>query len=241
MAGESTNNSNVKYWLIIVGELLLFLFILGIMSRCNSNKIDVLENNIISYKDSVEHVKLKNGELLTVKQSLIVDKETALNELNMTKNELKDLEKKLDSKIAQINRLNAQLELKDTVYMKGDTVIINDDITSKLFTWSDEWTSLTASVTGKSVAESNLFIYNFKVHVPLEFGLTDDYKVWAKSPNPNLIIEDISSATIYGSNIYPKEKRFHHGLSIGVGINYGIINRKIDIGPSLIYGFTYSF
>ena len=125
--------------------------------------------------------------------------------------------------------------------MKGDTVIIQNDSTKKLFNWNDSWTSLTAEIIGKSIADSELFLYNFKVKVPLEFGITDKYKVWAKSSNPNVIIEDISSVTIYGSNIYPKEKRFHHGLSIGVGINYGIINRKIDFGPALIYGFTYSF
>ena len=238
---ENTKVNNTKYWILLISEALLFIFIIGITYKCSSNKIDILENNIIGYRDSLEYSKLKNGKLLAAKQSLILDKENMLIELNITKNELKDIEKKLDSKVAQINKLNAQLELKDTVYMKGDTVIIQNDLTRKLFNWNDSWTSLTAEIIGKSIADSELFLYNFKVKVPFEFGITDDYKVWAKSSNPNVIIEDISSVTIYGSNIYPKEKRFHHGLSIGVGINYGIINRKIDFGPSLIYGFTYSF
>lgn len=242
MAGESTNNSNVKYWLMIVGELLLFLFITGTMSRCNSNKVDVLENNIIAYKDSLKTVSSKNGELMSYKQTLILDNEAMRNELGITKNEVKELEKQLDSKIAQINRLNSKLELKDTVYMKSDTVYMSSDsITTKIFKWSDEWTSLTADITGKSIFDSNLSLYNVSMKVPIELGITNDYKIWAKSTNPNVIIEDITSVTLYGSNVYPKKKRFHHGISLGFGINYGILSKQIDFGPSLIYGFTYSF
>ena len=51
----------------------------------------------------------------------------------------------------------------------------------------------------------------------------------------------MSTATIYGSVIAPKPKRFHHGIFIGFGVNYGIITNKIDIGPSFGYGFMYSF
>lgn len=241
MAGENINNSNVKYWLMIVGELLLFLFITGIMSRCNSNKVDVLENNIIAYKDSLKTVSLKNGELMSYKQTLILDNEVMREELGITKNEVKELEKQLDSKIASINRLNSLLSMKDTVFMKGDTVYIDNDITSKKFGWSDTWMSFNADVTGKSIAESILSIYNFKAKVPIEFGITNDYKVWAKSSNPNFVVEDMTGTVIYGSTVYPKPKRFHHGISLGLGINYGLLSKQIDIGPSLIYGFTYSF
>lgn len=242
MAGENINNSNVKYWLMIVGELLLFLFITGTMSRYNSNKVDVLENNIIAYKDSLKTVSLKNGELLSYKQILILDNEAMRQELGITKKEVKDLEKQLDSKIAQINRLTSKIELKDTVYMKSDSVyMVSDDISTKIFKWSDNWTSLTANITGKSIYESNLSLYDISMKVPIELGVTNDYKIWAKSTNPNVIIEDITSVTLYGSKIYPKPKRLHHGISLGFGINYGMLSKQLDFGPSLIYGLTYSF
>ena len=118
---------------------------------------------------------------------------------------------------------------------------MDNEITHKKFSWEDEWTRIGAEIHGKTISDSELSIYDLKIKVPLEFGITDSYKVWAKSSNPNVVIEDISSATIYGSNVYPKKKRFHHGLSLGFGINYGILNKKFDIGPSLIYGFTISF
>lgn len=235
------NLDNTKLWIIIVAQFLLFAAILGTMNKCSSDKIDILETNILGYRDSLKHTELKNGELLASKQSLILTSEAMRKELNYSKSQIKELEKKLDSKIAIISKLNSQLDLKDTVYMKGDTVYMDNEITHKKFSWEDKWTRIGAEIYGKTISDSELSIYNLKIKVPLEFGITDAYKVWAKSSNPNVVIEDISSATIYGSNVYPKKKRFHHGLSLGFGINYGILNRKFDFGPSLIYGFTISF
>ena len=75
---KNTKVNNTKYWILLISEALLFIFIIGITFKCSSNKIDVLENNIIGYRDSLEYSKLKNGELLAVKQSLILDKENML-------------------------------------------------------------------------------------------------------------------------------------------------------------------
>ena len=236
------NSSNTKYWLMIIGEAMLFLFIMTMMNRCNSEKVDVLETNIIGYRDSLKTVKLKNGELISYKQSLILTNEALREELDLSKSEIKDLEKQLDSKIAQVNKLHAMLEMKDTVFMKDDTVYVNSDSTStKIFKWSDNWTELTANVTGTSIIKSNLALYDFKVKVPLEFGITEDYKVWAKSPNPYLIIEDISSATVYGSTIYPKKKRWSCGLQAGFGAGYDVISKHFTVGPYAGIGVEYNF
>ena len=235
------NLDNTKLWIIIVAQFLLFAVILGTMTKCSSDKIDILETNILGYRDSLKHTELKNGELLASKQSLILTSEAMREELNYSKSQIKELEKQLDSKIAIISKLNSQLDLKDTVYMKGDTVYMDNEITHKKFSWEDEWTRIGAEIHGKTISDSELSIYDLKIKVPLEFGVTDDYKIWAKSSNPNVYIEDISSATIYGSSVYPKKKRFHHGIQLGFGINYGIIHGKFDIGPSLAYGLTFSF
>jgi hypothetical protein len=241
MAGEM-NTSNTKYWLMIIAEAMLFLFIMTMMNRCNSEKVDVLETNIIGYRDSLKTVELKNGELISYKQSLILNNEALREELNISKTEIKDLEKKLDSKIAQVNKLSSMLQMKDTVFMKSDTVYINSDSTStKIFKWSDNWTELTANVTGASIIESNLALYDFRVKVPLEFGITEDYKVWAKSPNPYLVIEDISSATVYGSTIYPKKKRWSWGLQVGFGAGYDVISKRFVVGPYAGAGVEYNF
>jgi hypothetical protein len=75
----------------------------------------------------------------------------------------------------------------------------------------------------------------------LEFGITEDYKVWAKSPNPYLVIEDISSATVYGSTIYPKKKRWSWGLQVGFGAGYDVISKRFVVGPYAGAGVEYNF
>lgn len=230
-----------KSLITIIIEALLFLAIIFTINKCDSDKINVLENNIIGYKNKIEQAELKNGELLSSKQSLIMDKDALKEELDISKAELKELEKKLNSKIAQINRLNTQINVKDTVYLTSDTIKNQDDILIKSFKWNDQYSSLSAKIKGKTIIDSELAIYDFNIIVPIEFGITNDYKVWAKSTNPNVTINDITSMTVYGSTLYPKQKRFHHGLTVGVGLNYGVVHRTVDFGPSFIYGFTYSF
>ena len=233
---------NKKSWIVIVLEAIMFIILLGAISRCSSDKIDLLEHNISAYKSQIEYVELENSNLLIAKESLILSESQAREELEMTKEETRELKKKLGSAVAQINKLQSQVELKDTVYMKGDTVYVDKkDNTNKIFTWNDQWTSLRAKVWGTSIQNSQLSIYDLKMNIPITFGVTDDYKVFATSPNPYVTFDDMTSATIYGSSVAPKRKRFHHGIFVGFGVNYGIITNKVDIGPSLGYGFMYSF
>lgn len=233
---------NKKSWIVIVLEAIMFIILLGAISRCSSDKIDLLEHNISAYKSQIEYVELENSNLLIAKESLILSESQAREELEMTKEETRELKKKLGSAVAQINKLQSQIELKDTVYMKADTVYIDrKDNTNKIFTWNDQWTSLRAKLWGSSIQNSQLSICDLKMNIPITFGVTDDYKVFATSPNPYVTFDDMTSATIYGSSVAPKRKRFHHGIFVGFGVNYGIITNKVDIGPSLGYGFMYSF
>lgn len=239
---NQTNKLSVKSWVIIVAEALVFLMLLGTTVKCSNDKINVLNNNIDSYRDAIAQVELQNGELLASRQSLILSEKQAREELGMTKEELNELKKTLGSKVAQISKLTAQLSLKDTVFMNPDTVYIDKSSNVvKTFSWGDQWTSLSAEVYGKSIEQSRLNITDLNMTVPLEFGVTDEYKVFVKSPNPYINFTDMTSTTIYGSTVYPKTKRLHHGIHVGFGLNYGLINKQLDIGPSITYGLTYSF
>lgn len=229
-----------KAWIIIAIETIVAITLIGLIWHNRDNKIDILETNISAYRDSIAVVELKNGELLASKQSLILSESQALDELNMTKKELKSLKKELDSKIAQINKLTSEINVSDTIYMKQDTVFVCEDYTIKTFKWWDEWTTLNAKIEGNFIADADLTIYNLKMNLPIEFGVTDDYKVWVKTPNPNVTFKDISSVTIYGSSIYPKQKRLHHGIHVGVGPVYGIFNKNFDLGIAISYGLTFS-
>jgi hypothetical protein len=230
-----------KSWIIIIAETLVFLFLLGSVIKCSNDRIDILEHNIRAYKGQIEYVEMQNGELIAAKQSLILSEEELKTELNISKKELKDLKKKLDDDIAYIAKLQEQIELKDTVFMKGDTVFVEKGYTTKQFYWEDKWTSIFASVKGLDIADSELFIESFNMDVPLEVGITDDYRFWAKTSNPYINFTDIQGAVVHGSEANKKEKRFHHGIYVGFGIHYGMFGKQWDFGPSGGYGFTYSF
>ena len=231
-----------KSWIILIIEALVFIALLGTVSRCSRDKIDTLEHNINTYKDRIEYVEDRNENLMVIKSSLILSEEEARKELELSKAEIKDLKKKLDADIAYIAKLESQIALKDTVFMKPDTVYItNDNIIIKQFSWNDDWTNMTASVFGNTIEDSKLSVNSLNMNVPLELGLTDDYKFWVKSENPYVKFTDIKSAIIDNSPVKAKEKRFHHGIYLGFGFQYGLFGSNWDFGPQAGYGFMYSF
>ena len=233
---------NKKSWITIVLEAIVFIVLLGSIARCSSDKIDLLEHNISAYKSQIELVELENSNLLIAKESLILSESQAREELNMSRKETQELKKKLGSAVAQINKLEAQIEIADTVYMKGDTVYVdNKDNVTKIFSWNDQWTSLKAKVCGSSIQDSQLSVYDLKMNLPITFGVTNDYKVFATSPNPYVTFEDMTSATIYGSTIAPKKKKWSFSVHGGIGVHYGLFGQAVDVGPYIGIGCSYSF
>lgn len=230
-----------KTWIVIVVEALLFLAILGTVVRCSNDKIERLENNIGAYKTEMEVVKTQNGELMATRQSLMLTEAELREELSISKSELKNLKKTLADDIAYIAKLETMVAVPDTIYMKGDTVYIKDDYTIKLFEWEDDWTTLGAEVYGISLETAELSIFDVSMNVPLEFGLTDGYKVFVKSPNPYVKFQELNSVVVTGSSVKEKPKRFHHGITVGAGVHYGLSHMNWDFGPGVMYGFTYSF
>lgn len=232
---------NKKSWIIIVAQFLLFAFILGSVVKCNNDTIESLEHNIGAYKDQIEYVTNQNGELIAQKESLILSESEMREELDKTKKEINRLEKNLGDNLAYIAKLESNAHLPDTVYLKPDSVVIENDITKKSFSFNDDWLKMNATVFGKSLKDSQLTLDNLWMNTNLEVGLTDNYSFWVKSDNPYLQINDIKGVVVENSSVDRKEKRLHHGIHIGIGLQYGLINKSWDIGPSVTYGFTYSF
>lgn len=230
-----------KTWIIIILEAMLFLGILGGVVKCSNDKIDRLENNIVAYKTEMEVVKTQNGELMATKQSLMLSEAEMREELNMSKRELKDLKKTLADDIAYITQLESMVVIPDTVYVQGDTVYLSGVDTVKTFKWQDKWMGLSANVVGNYVSDAELNIYDIFMDVPLEFGLTDGYKVFVKSSNPYVKFDEINSVVVDGSSVKKKTKRWHHGITAGFGVHYGLVQSNWDFGPGVMYGVTYSF
>ena len=231
-----------KSWIIIIAEAILFIFLMGSFVTCSNNKVDLLKHNINSYKDSIEYVTLQNGQLLATQESLILSEAEARKELEITKNELKNLKDKLNEDIAYIAKLETQINIKDTLWMKPDTVFVQNDGTYvKTFDWFDKWTKLNAAVYGNNINDSKLTLNSLSIDVPLELGLSDDYEFWVTSENPYVTFTDINSVVINNSIVKRREKRFHHGVYAGFGFHYGLFGKSWDFGPQIGYGIEYSF
>lgn len=231
-----------KSWIIIIAEAMIFILLMGIITNCSNQKIDLLEHNIGAYKNEIELVEAKNGELIAIKESLILSESEVREELNLTKLEIKELKKQLDDDIAYINKLEAEISIKDTLWLKPDTVYIKNDGTFvKTFEWKDKWTNINTTISGNSIMDSKLTLNHLNMDVPLELGLTDDYKFWVKSENPHVNFTNIKSVVIDESSIKEKEKRFHHGISVGFGFQYGLFGKTWDFGPQIGYSLEYSF
>ena len=230
-----------KYWIYIVLEAIIFIFIIGTMAMCNNNKTKLLEHNLDTYKDTVNIVKLENQELLSYKKTFILTEKELRTELDISKQEIKNLEKKLNSNIAYIAKLEGQINIKDSIVFKTDTIYITNNFVTKNFYIKNDWLYMNAILSGSSIENSELTLDSINMLVPLDVGLTDDYKFWAKSKNPYLSITNINGGAVYKSEIAKKEKHFHHGIYLGFGINYGIINKVLDVGPSFGYCVVYTF
>lgn len=232
---------NKKAWIIITLETIIFSLILGIVIIYSNSKVNILEHNINAYKDTIEHVTLKNNELLISKNSLILSESELREELDISKNELKELKQKLNSKVAYISKLESNINIKDTIYLFIDTIYTNNNIITKKFLISDEWLSAHAVVEGHTIEDSKLSITSLNIPLPVSVGLTDDYTFFVKTPNPYVTITNINGAVVNKSQLAKREKHFHHGIYLGFGINYGIINKSLDIGPSFGYCISYTF
>jgi hypothetical protein len=231
-----------KAWIVITIETLLFMLIFSIMIHYNSTLISKLNNNISVYRDSIETVVLKNDELLASKQSLILSESQIREELNVSKNEIKELKKHLKSDLAYIAKLEANVELKDTVWMKPDTVFVNaNNYITKTFNYSDDWLQMNSSLYGSDVDDLQLSIDYLNIDVPLMLGLTNNYKFWVKTDNPYVTFTNIESAVVDESSIRPKKQHWNFGIHAGIGVHYGLFGQKVDVGPYVGAGVTYNF
>lgn len=242
---ETNDRKTILQWVLanipLIVEAVLFIAMIMMMSKCNRDNIFDLEQNINAYKNHIEVVETKNGELMTINESLILKEKEIREELKMTKKEYRDIEKQLEGSIAYIAQLKSEVDMKDTIWMKPDTVYINNDITFKHFSWTDQWNTIDATLSGLTISDSRLSINSLNIRVPLEVGLSDDYKIWVKSENPNVEFTDIKGSVVQNSSIDDRKRRFGHGFHIGFGFQYGLFGRTFDFGPQVGYSLQFNF
>ena len=229
---------NKQTWILLGIEALMFIgLIIGVKS-CDNAKINDVEQNLLASQDTIEMLHMKNGELVYEKSLYILKEKELLNQLDITKKELDDIKKRIGQPVV-ITKVETKLQY-DTIWSTKDSIIYRDKETIALFRYDDEWLSFDGK-TYINDSTSRTQINNINIPVPLTIGITEDYKFFASSKNPHLTITEINGAVIKDKSLNQQKKRWSHGISLSVGPQYNIINRNIDIGIQLGYGFHYNF
>ena len=109
----------------LIVEAVLFLGIISFGYKLMNGKLETSEQNLIAYKGQMEQLELKNGELITTRDSYILDKKQLEEALDVSKSEVKQLEKQLNSSLAYIANMESQVRI-DTVTIVKDSIIYDE-------------------------------------------------------------------------------------------------------------------
>lgn len=219
----------------LIVEAVLFLGIISFGYKVMNGKLETSEQNLIAYKGQMEQLELKNGELITTRDSYILDKKNLEEALNVSKSEVKELEKKLNSSLAYIANMESQVRI-DTVTIVKDSIIYDEgDIAQIHFDYDDDWFGVkgTTDLTGPEITTS---LYDIKMYVPIQWGMTDNYKIFVQSDNPYVSFTNLDGAVIDGSKLIPKQRKFGLSIQGGFGVNYDLIKKNLGVGPYLGVG-----
>lgn len=230
-----------KVLLFIVAALTVLLgLMIGIIIRKNNN-ITIIENNLNAATEKIEILKTTNGDLLAKNRSYITTINSLEDYINISKKEVKDLQKTLDDKILYISELETLIDIKPTE-VHDTTVIYKDSTFNFTFNFSDKWYKL----IGNSSFDYNRVkteINTLYVNVPLHVGLTDDWKIFVTTQNPYVIFDSVEGALLDKEVYLKQQKKKRLGISISLGIytGYDLFDKSIYIGPGAGCGISYTF
>ena len=219
----------------LIVEAVLFIGIISFGYKVMNGKLETSEQNLLAYKGQMEQLELKNGELIATRDSYILDKKNLEEALNVSKDEVKELEKKLNSSLAYIANMESQIRI-DTVTIVKDSIIYDEgDIAQIHFDYDDDWFGVkgTTDLTGPEITTS---LYDIKMYVPIQWGMTDNYKIFVKSDNPYVSFTNLDGAVIDGSKLIPKQRKFGLSVQGGIGVNYDLLKKNLGVGPYLGFG-----
>ena len=239
------SNINTRTLLNYIIEAVIFIAIIAAVWGCYSDKLNDSEQNLKAARGHIEQVELKNGELLTSRDSYIAKIGDLEELLDISKREIKDIQRQLDSKVAYISKIEAEVRIKYIETVRDSIIYINNDpqIATSIFRYNDKWVDLIGQneFTFDDQFKYNTTIESLNINVPLNVGLTNDYQIFVKTPNPYVSFSSIDGAVIDNSVLKPRKKRFNWGLQIGFGATYDIMDKKIAVGPYAGVGAEFNF
>ena len=215
--------------------IIILLCILGISVFFNiktHNRVKLLDQNIKAYTDSINIIQLKNKKMLYEKDAFVANEQNLKHLLDISDNEIKELKKKLNSSLHTIQQISSEINI-DTIYTKDTIYHQNDTIIAVKFEYSDEWLKL----NGITNIHPSVFttIHNINIPVNIQTGFTDKNQIFVTTDNPYINITSIDGAKI------DKKIELNNKVYIGIGAQYGLMNKSIDVGPQIGYGFTIKF
>lgn len=220
-------------------EALIFIAIIVFGIHYYNNQLDISNQNLNVYRGQLEQMELKNGELISVRDSYILRIQDLENQFDMSKKEVRDLQRKLNSSLAYIAELKSNVRI-DTIVTIKDTIIYKDKETDIRFIYNDDWLSFNGE-TKIIDKKTTTNIFNMNMNIPLKVGLSDDYQIFVQSDNPYVNFSSIEGAVIDKSKLRPKKKRWNIGVYGGFGIHYDMPTKSFGYGPQLGAGASVSF
>lgn len=220
-------------------ECIFFIFIISSINQCSNKKIDALDQNLAASRDQIETLMLENGSLISERSAYILKANQLEEMLEITKEEKKDIERKLDDKIAYIANIESKVKI-DTIEVKDTVIVEKDNSLNIQWSYQDKWLSMNGGTLYDN-GKSNTTISNINMYTPLRVGMTDNYKIFVESPNPYLRITDIEGAIIDGSRLKPKYNYWTLSVQGGFGAQYGLVHNQFDLGPYVGVGVSYNF
>ena len=208
----------INHWrdiIMIVSGIVIIALIMS--TTCVRQDLNKAETNLKALTDTVNTYKLKNGELMYEKQGFIVEKKELEEYIGIKESEIKDIERKLNSALATIARLEGQVRI-DTIHMVDSIFITADSTYINNFKYNDSWVTVDGTSCFKlDPFNSHTTINSISMVVPLKVGTTKDDKWFVSTDNPY-----VEFGTIEGANIdKAKPKRFSLGVQLGVGPSFG--------------------
>lgn len=199
-------------------NFLVVFLIIGLFGWCIHlrNQLDISNQNLYTSQSKVEQLQLENGKIVSIRDSYIVSNRELKEQLELSNKEIRTLKNQLGEKPKVVTKIETVVE--------RDTLELVKQI--DYFSYKDDWMSFNYNPQYQSVTD-------FSMKTPIKVGYTND-KVFVYSDNPYLNINAVES-------FRREEKRWSLGFHFGMGMNYGLIRRKFDIGPTMSLGVNYRF
>ena len=92
-------------------EAVIFIAIIAGIWGYYDRRLDTSDQNLLAFKGKLEQVELKNGELLSSRDSYIATLNDLEELLGIAKQEARNIQKQLNSKIAYIAKLEQNIKI----------------------------------------------------------------------------------------------------------------------------------